>query len=181
MGGPKQLLASGGRTLLAHTLACAADAGAEPIAVVLGAHSAAILSQVGLDTALVVMNPDWSSGMASSIRLGIGALTAADPSLDAVLVTPCDQPGLSPGAILRLAGLHRSTGLIAAARYNGRLGAPAVFGSAAFALLASLKGDEGARWILNSGTARVASADLPEFGFDIDTPEDYRAWASRQA
>jgi len=178
MGGAKQLLVLEGRTLLARTLEAVSASGAHPIAIVLGSNAAAIRSQISEGSALVVINPDWASGMASSIRSGISALTAAAPSLEAILVTPCDQPALTADSIRRLVGLHRSTGLIAAARYSGRLGAPAVFGAGNLGALLALKGDEGARSLLNSGMVAVAGADLPEFGFDIDTPADYQAWRS---
>ena len=178
MGGAKQLLELDGRTLLARTLEAVSASGARPITVVLGSNAAAIRPQLSEGSALVVINPDWASGMASSIRLGISALTATDPSLEAVLVTPCDQPALTAESIRRLVGLHRSTGLIAAARYKGRLGAPAVFGAGHLGALMALKGDEGARGLLNSGIVEVAGADLPEVGFDIDTPADFQAWKS---
>jgi CTP:molybdopterin cytidylyltransferase MocA len=129
----------------------------------------------------VVFNPEWASGLASSIRVGLAALLAAEPGLDAVLVALCDQPALSPEVIGSLAALHRATGRIAAARYGGRNGAPAVFGRGHLAALGALDGDEGARRMLNGDPEGVAAADLPEMGADLDTPADCRGWASRHS
>jgi molybdenum cofactor cytidylyltransferase len=96
-----------------------------------------------------------------------------------VLLAPCDQPALSSDIIARLAAVHRETGRTAAARFGGRNGAPAVFGRASFERLLSLSGDEGARSLLNGGVELVATLDLPEMAFDLDTPRDARDWASR--
>jgi molybdenum cofactor cytidylyltransferase len=128
-----------------------------------------------------VHNPDWATGLSSSIRAGLAALLAAEPSLDAVLIAPCDQPALSREVILRLAAAHRSGGLTSAARYGGRNGAPAIFGRGSFGALAALSGDEGARRLLNSDPGSVSAVELPELGSDIDTPEDYAAWIGRES
>jgi molybdenum cofactor cytidylyltransferase len=179
MGGAKQFLEVEGRPLLVRTLDAVARSGAHPIAVVLGANAGAIRTLIDESSVMVVINPDWASGMASSIRSGISALIAEAPALEAVLVTPCDQPALTADVIRQLVELNRRTGLIAAARYNGRVGAPAVFGSRHLGAIMALKGDEGARRLLNSGPLEVATADLPELGFDIDTPADYAAWKAK--
>lgn len=181
MGAAKQLLEVGGSTLVERAVRAALGARSHPVAVVVGAGADAVLAALAGLEILAVRNPDWASGMASSIRAGMGGLLGAEPTLDAVLVALCDQPALSPGAILRLADAHRSTGLVAAARYGGRNGAPAVFGRDQFAALAALTGDEGARRLLNAAPEGVASVELPDFGADIDTPADYAAWKSRAA
>ena len=72
--------------------------------------------------ALVVINQDWASGMARPRSAPEYARLPSVHRLEAVLVTPCDLPALSVEAIGRLASLHKASGLIAAARYNGRIG-----------------------------------------------------------
>jgi len=126
---------------------------------------------------LTVVNPDWKTGMASSIRAGVAALLGAEPGIDAVLVAPCDQPALSAGAIDVLWALHRASGRTAAARYSGRNGAPAIFGRGDFGRLLGLSGDEGARMMLNSDSEKVSTVEMPELALDLDTPDDVRRWA----
>jgi molybdenum cofactor cytidylyltransferase len=179
MGQAKQLLEIGGKTLIARAVDAALDSGARPVAVVVGADPGRVLARLKDRGIIAVHNPDWATGLSSSIRAGLAALLAAEPSLDAVLIAPCDQPALSPEAILRLAAAHRSGGRTSAARYGGRNGAPAVFGRGSFGALAALSGDEGARRLLNSDPGMVSAVDLPELGADIDTPEDYAAWIRR--
>jgi CTP:molybdopterin cytidylyltransferase MocA len=179
MGVPKQLLEIGGRPLVARAVDAALDSGARPVVVVLGSDPEMVLAPIADRGIVSVRNPDWATGLSSSIRVGLAALLAAEPSLDAVLVAPCDQPALSAEVILRLAAAHRSGGLIAAARYGGRNGAPAIFGREHFGALAALAGDEGARRLLNADPAAVSAVELPELGADIDTPGDYAAWVRR--
>jgi molybdenum cofactor cytidylyltransferase len=176
MGSTKQLLRVGGSSLVARAADAALGAGAKPVAVVLGADSENVQAEVAGRTILAAHNPEWRTGLASSIRVGITTLLAAAPELDAVIVTPCDQPALTAEILCRLTDLHVATGRIAAARFGGRNGAPAVFGRDHFSALASLSGDEGARGLLNSDAGNVATIELAALGIDLDTPADYAAW-----
>lgn len=181
MGRPKQLLEIGGRPLVARAVDAALGSQASPVVVVLGAGSEAVMACVAGRNVTAVHNPEWATGLASSIRAGLAALLAAEPTLDAVLVAPCDQPALSREVILQIAAAHRATGRISAARYGGRNGAPAIFGRDHFAALFALSGDEGARRLLNSDPEKVAAVELPDLGADLDTPADYADWNSREA
>ena len=112
--------------------------------------------------------------MASSIRVGVTTLRQFSRTLEGALVALCDQPGFSAETIAKLIGAQRATERsVAAARYGGRLGAPALFLREHFAALAELTGEEGARLFLNGNPDRVAAVDLPELAVDLDTPEDY--------
>jgi molybdenum cofactor cytidylyltransferase len=111
------------------------------------------------------------------VRAGLSALLATAPGIGAVLLAPCDQPGLTPAVALRLAAEHRRTGLIAAARYAGRNGAPAVFGARHFQALLALTGDEGARALLNADASGVSPLDMEELAADFDYPGDHARWS----
>ncbi len=178
MGSAKLLLELDGKSLIARCVDAVLGSPARPVAVVLGADAERVRAPIAGRPVLEVLNPDWRSGLASSIRAGMAALLAAEPRLDAVLLAPCDQPALSPGIISRLAAAHRDTGRIASARYAGRNGAPAVFGRSRFAALAALEGDEGARRLLNGNPQDVAAIDMPELGLDLDTPADIEKWSA---
>jgi molybdenum cofactor cytidylyltransferase len=174
MGSPKQLLAIGGRPLIIHAVEAALASHAWPVVVVLGADAERIKPALARHPVLIAENPAWSEGMASSVRAGIALLVQFSRSLDAGLVALCDQPALSAESIARLVAAQRATGrAIAAARYRGRNGAPALFLREHFPALAALTGEEGARNLLNGDAGGVASVDMPEFEKDLDTPEDY--------
>ena len=180
MGTVKQLMDVGGRPMVARAVDAALASGARPVVVVLGASAEAVGAAIAGRPFVAAHNDRWEEGMASSVRAGLAAALAADPLLDAVLLAPCDQPGLSADVIQLLASLHRATGRTSAAHYHGRNGAPAVFGRPSFGALMALRGDEGARGLLNSATERVAAVDLPELGAVFDTPADFAAWNLRR-
>jgi molybdenum cofactor cytidylyltransferase len=179
MGSVKQLLELEGKPLIARAVDAALGSPARPVVVVVGANAGRVAEPIAGRPVLVALNPDWSEGLASSVRAGLTALLDADPGLDAVLLAPCDQPALTSDIIARLGLLHRDTGRTAAARFGGKNGAPAVFGRGSFAQLLALSGDEGARHLLNGGTEAVATLDLPDLSFDLDTPQDAKDWAAR--
>jgi len=177
MGAVKQLIMLGGVPLIARAVDAALGSAARPVVVVLGSRAERVRAPISGKPVTIVLNPDWNSGMASSVRAGMAALLGADPGLDAVLLAPCDQPALSSRVIDALAKLHRESGRTAAARFSGRNGAPAVFGRGHFGELLALSGDEGARGILNSGPEEVSTIELPDLALDLDTPADVRRWA----
>jgi molybdenum cofactor cytidylyltransferase len=176
MGTAKQLMRIGGDSLVARAARAAIGSGARPVAVVVGADAEGIRADLAEISVLVVDNPNWPEGLATSIHAGMAALMRVQPGLEAIAIAPCDQPALSAGALARLAELHRSSRKISAARYHGRNGAPAVFGRDQFAGLLGLSGDEGARRLLNADPKTVASIEMPELGVDLDTPADYFHW-----
>jgi molybdenum cofactor cytidylyltransferase len=177
LGRPKQLLEVDGQPLVARAAAAALSAGAHPVVVVLGANADQIRPALDGSKVAVVLNPSWSEGMASSVRAGLQALAKADPGIDAVLLTVCDQPALSADVIRRLLGALQASGRgIAAARYSGRNGVPALLRREYFFALAKLAGDHGARQLLNGAPEVVATVDLPELALDLDTPGDVERW-----
>jgi molybdenum cofactor cytidylyltransferase len=180
MGSAKQLLPLDGKPLIVRAVEAVLGSPARPVVVVLGSDAQRVREAIAGLPVHAVLNPDWPAGMASSIRAGLSAILEDSPGLDAVLVALCDQPALTPEVIGRLAEAHRSTGRIAAARYAGRNGAPAVFGRGHFEALGALTGDTGARALLNGDADPVAALDLPDFAADLDTPADVTDWRSRR-
>ena len=173
LGTPKQLLMAGGKPLVARAAEDALGSNAWPVVVVLGAHADQVRPVLARFPVLAVENPAWTEGMASSIRAGLAALLQFSRSLDAALVALSDQPAFSTASIAKLVSAQAHTGLgIAAARYGGRNGDPALFLREHFAALAAITGEDGARLLLNSGPGRAAGVDMPELEFDVDTPED---------
>lgn len=174
MGRPKQLIPIEGRPLLERAVLAGLAAPVWPIVVVLGAHAASLRPTLARHPVLIAENPAWAEGMASSLRAGLATLGAFSPRIDFALVALCDQPAFSADTIRRLLATQAETGRsLVAARYQGHLGAPALFAREHFAALSALTGDEGARKLM----ARVppdalAAVDLPELALDLDTPED---------
>jgi CTP:molybdopterin cytidylyltransferase MocA len=168
LGEPKQLVTLNGETLLARSLRIAREAGCSPILVVLGADADRIRAACALPHAHIVVNKEWREGMATSIRVGIEALrnfsqTQTSKAPTGLILMTCDQPAVTPDHLRALA----ASGDITASEYAGRRGVPAYFPASAFAALAQLTGDSGARDLLRDARA----IPLPLGELDIDTPE----------
>ena len=184
MGMPKALVVQHGEPWLARAVRLLLDAGCDRVVVVLGASATEALAHVPTDdTVSTVINDDWSSGMASSLRAGLTAvassaaglsaarLSAAGPSAapgDAALITLVDTPGLPLEAVRRVLA---SAAPLARAVYDGRPGHPVLIRSAHWAgVAASVSGDQGARDYLEAhGVADIECGDLWS-GRDIDAP-----------
>jgi molybdenum cofactor cytidylyltransferase len=145
----------------------------ESVTVVLG--SAADRVQPVLDDVAVVINPDFPSGQASSLRTG---LEAVSPHADAALFLLGDQPTLETGMIDGVIAAYRSSAAaIVQARFARRAtGHPVLFDRSLFAELTKIVGDEGGRSIVRAHSKLVHvvefDCDPPP---DIDTEAEYRA------
>jgi molybdenum cofactor cytidylyltransferase len=171
LGSPKQLLLYQGETLLRRTAAAAAASACAPLAVVLGAAAEQMRPQLSGLRADVVIKSDWREGIASSIRAGIDAVRAAS---DAAIVAVCDQPFVSAEIFDRLCGCYRrARSPIVASAYGGTLGVPALFERALYAELAALKGDRGAKRIIERYADLASRVPFPGGEIDIDTRSDY--------
>jgi molybdenum cofactor cytidylyltransferase/nicotine blue oxidoreductase len=114
------------------------------VLVVLGAAADEVGERADLDGARVLVNADWQSGMASSLRSGLDAL-AGLADVDAALVLLVDMPGITVAALERMAQDARP-GALAVATYDGVRGHPVLLGRDHWAGVAvTATGDEGAR------------------------------------
>lgn len=174
LGQPKQLLEIDGVPLVTRVTRATVSGGAALIRVVLGAGADRIKHALAEHAGNSVENANWAEGMGSSISVGVSALLTDDRSLDAILITVCDQIHFSSQTVAALAGAWRDHRSICAARYEGHLGNPVLFGRDYFQALSDLRGPKGAKGILTAHSQHVIAVDLPELVHDIDTPEDWR-------
>ena len=174
LGEPKQLLRFHGETLLARSIRLAADAGAYPILAVVGAHWARIREAVALTPAVPVFNPNWAEGIASSLRAGLEALETQSPRSDGALLMTCDQPYLTSAHLITLLDQFRAhhAERIVASSYSDAVGTPAVFSRDLYVRLCSLRGDKGARVVLDEESDKLMLVPFPLGEIDIDRPED---------
>jgi molybdenum cofactor cytidylyltransferase len=169
-GSAKQLVRVGGRPLLHAAVARAADVAGTAVTVVLGARAAELTPLLTHSAASVVINRSWREGIASSIRAGVARLP---PSCNAVLLLLVDQAAVTGEDLKRLVGAwRRQPEHIVAARYGTTTGVPAIFPRSSFSDLQALRGDMGARALLQRNPDRVVRVPMPSAALDIDTPED---------
>ena len=174
LGGPKALVRYGGQLLVERAARLLADGGCTPVCAVLGARAAEVRATAALPGTSIVDNPDWPTGMASSLRVGLGRLRDAD----AVVVTLVDTPLLGPDAVRRLIAARRAGAEAAVATYLGAWGHPVLLSRAAAAEVRdAVSGDQGARSWLREHPQRVRTVPCDGTGDprDIDVPDDLAA------
>lgn len=169
MGRPKLLLRWQGQTLLRRAVEAAVGA-CRRVVVVVGPEADRMRAEVASLPVVVVTNPDYPEGIASSLRRGLKEVGGAA----AVLVTLADQPHLTAQHLRRLVDTYRDTQApVVAASYRGTVGVPAVFAREVFPQLLSLRGDAGAKRVVEAFGGRAVLVPLPEAEVDVDTPEDW--------
>ncbi|MBD0270119.1 MAG: nucleotidyltransferase family protein [Cyanobacteria bacterium Co-bin8] len=179
LGQPKQLLNFQGRPLIRHIAEVAASTGHQPAGVVLGAHAAAIQPHLAPLAVHIINNPDWQSGMASSLCYGLRQILCQFLDLDAVILMVCDQPLVTPALLHQLILGHQTSHCpIVASAYSGTLGVPALFHQTFFSKLLTLAGDAGARSIIEQHRALCLGIPFTGGAMDLDTPQDLEILAS---
>jgi molybdenum cofactor cytidylyltransferase len=173
LGQPKQLLTFEGETLLNRAIRIASEAGTTPVLAVLGAHFEAVRNSIHSDT-IAVHNDRWRQGMGRSIETGMRALDVCAPKAEGVLLMGCDQPRLTPDHLRALMNAFASHGspCIVASLYAGVQAVPALFPREAFSELRALRGDRGARSVIERGSFPVIPVEFEGGEVDIDAPED---------
>lgn len=179
LGQPKQLLTLHGESLLRRTIRLAQEAGFDPICVVVGAHAGLMQAEIADLVVTIVENPNWRSGMGSSLRAGV--MAAVHPEVpDHLLLLVCDQPALNAALLRGMREQHLTAGTpITAARYSGRMGVPAILARRFFPELLNVPGDQGARSILERHVAEALSIPFEEGAYDIDVPQDMQHLTAR--
>jgi len=172
MGKAKQNLVFKGQTLLQTVIKTALAAQIEVVTVVLGANGQAIAPTIETTNVHVFLNPQWKSGMGSSISYGLKELLKIQPELSSVMFLLTDQPLVSSVFIRQLIEIAAPEKIIASA-YNATIGPPVLFDKAFFDDLLKMQGNEGAKKVLQKYAQAVVEVRFPDGAFDIDTPEDY--------
>ena len=181
LGTPKQLLPWGDTTLLGHVLDQVKELSFDQIFVVIGASGDEILERVDLEAAIVVENPEWEEGMASSLRVGLDAVMRLSRA-EAVAIFLGDQPDISDEVVAGLLDARRSTkrqAIVPKFRYVW--GNPVVVERSLWPRLMSLNGDEGAKRLLQAHPEWVHEVWFEQRPpRDVDTRADFDDLRPRQ-
>jgi molybdenum cofactor cytidylyltransferase len=172
LGIPKQLLPYKGTTLLRHIVQIATASKAENVFVVVGSQADDMKSQFFKTSVTPIYNADWNEGMGSSIRRGVQSVP---PHTEAVVILVCDQPQVTTNLLDTIIDAYvRTKKPVIACRYGETVGVPALFDRSLFAELEQLRGDRGAKSIIDLHASERMVIDFPEGVIDIDTDEDYK-------
>jgi CTP:molybdopterin cytidylyltransferase MocA len=167
-GRPKALVEVNGRTLAERGADLLRSGGADPILVVTGA------APIELGGTRTVYNPAWRTGMGSSLRAALSALTSTQ-DVGAVVVALADQPLVGPESIARLIAAYRAGAGVAVAAYDGQPRNPVLLAREHWPeVIATATADTGARAFLRAHADLVTLVECGDTGRpdDIDTPAD---------
>ena len=169
MGQPKLLLPLAGEPLVRRVVRQVLGAGFEDVLVVVGCDHERIVAALDGLTVRTVLNPDHATGMGSSFRAAIGAVTESSAAMFAL----ADQPLVTADEFRRLRDAYEEKkGGIVSVRYGEVTAPPHLFDRTYFPELAVL--EHGARPVLQRHlTATTILRFPPELLLDIDTPKDY--------
>jgi molybdenum cofactor cytidylyltransferase len=180
MGQAKQLLRIAGESLIQRAVKTALSTTFRPVVVVLGANREQIEPELSGLEVLKVFNPDWATGMGSSIATGLAFLLEQNPTIQQVLILVGDQPLLQVDTLAALVKLQGQTQApLVVSRYTDTLGVPALFTSDLFDELTELHGAQGAKALIQKYRDQAAVLDFPEGALDLDTPEEWAAFLTK--
>ena len=158
---------TGADTVAGRAIGAARTAAIGPVIVVVGAVDLPAEVTAGC---LVVRNPDWAEGQASSVQCALA--TAREHDADVVVIGLADQPFVTPDAWRAVAA---STSPIAVATYDGVRGNPVRLHESVWSLL-PVSGDSGARDLIRLRPELVSEVACAGSSADIDTQEDLDSW-----
>lgn len=170
---PKPLAELAGRPLVSWAVDAMVSSGLHPTLLVVGSagERVAALAPAGVP---VVVATGWVDGIAHSLHAVLGALEG-DAGVSAVCIGLADQPRVGPDAYRRLAAAHAEGAQLAVATYSGARANPVLLGRAVWPDARHLRGDTGARALLESGDAVEVDCTGTGDPRDVDTLDDLRA------
>lgn len=172
-GGPHKLLAEfDGEPLVRRSAETLLASRAKPIVAVTGHRGDEIRAAlVGLDLECRD-NPDYATGLASSLVTGLSAPDLE--AVDGVLVMLADMPAVTAPDIDALLAAFETAGggVVVRSVSNGKRGNPIILPRETFVEVKKLRGDVGARALIEEGGLPIIDVEIgPAAHLDVDTPE----------
>ena len=176
-GRPKQLLKLRGKYLLEYVLNAALESELNHIVLVLGHNHQKILQALGACNShkrlQVVINHNYLEGQSRSLQAGLLKIRHTFPTAMFLLG---DQPMLDSNTIDHMLCEFRHSGKdICVPVCHGQRRNPTIFNRIFYDQLLGIKGDIGARNIIQANSERVhfLKLDNPLCFFDIDSQKDF--------
>ena len=173
----KLLLPINGKTLIERTVDTLIGSNIDETIVVVGHQGELVKAVLKGKDIVIVENPNYKEGMASSIRAGVAAAT---PGAGALLICLADQPLLEP------ADLNRITSAMVDAKacgksivvpfFKGLRGNPVILDAIYRNAMIDVVGDIGCKKIIKQHPDEVYALEMETDHVvrDIDTIEEYR-------
>ncbi len=171
-GSTKQLAIFAGRSLVERAIRTAEDVCGPQTLLVTGNDWKNVAAACRPLQGFMIHNPEFTSGLASSLVAGIRSVSGI---ADGVLLMLADQPLITAEHLGNLVDAWKaSPDAICASSYADTLGPPVIFPGWCFPALLELRGDRGAKTVIDANSTKVVSIRLDEAALDIDSPDDLK-------
>ena len=160
-----------GVPLLRRTCETVMEAGFSKALVVLGFEHETFAAQLASLPVETIVNPLFADGLSTSLQAGIQAM---DTDADGVLVMLADMPGITAADIAKLTEAFKRAGgtAIVRATDHGKRGNPVILPRSVFGEVTKLRGDVGAKPIIEGFEGRVIDVEIgAAASLDVDTAE----------
>jgi CTP:molybdopterin cytidylyltransferase MocA len=169
-GRVKQLAELDGVSLVERAVRMLNESDVDEVVVVLGHAAPDVKRRLAAGSAKVVLNPEFKTGLSSSLKAGVGAL---DKRSEAVVVCLADQPFVNSELVDRIVTMFRETRADAIAAASGDLVSPPVLlRRSLYPLVDDLRGDKGAKAIAMGQPGFVRLEVEGDTLLDVDTEEE---------
>lgn len=160
-----------GKPLLCHALDLFQGRGL-PMLLVTGHDAEAVAALARPFGCKIVHNPGHEEGMGRSLAAGIAAVP---PEWDAALIALGDMPLIRSETVRALLTARTENACILAPEMGARIGHPVLWPRAFFEELTQLRGDKGAREIIDRHADRLHTVPVDDPGIfrDFDQPDAF--------
>ena len=175
MGQPKALVPFQGLSFVEHLITATRHARIGLTRIVLGAGANDIRAKLPVDSASIVVNPDWPKGQLSSIHAAIRSLPSG--ATEGLMICPVDHPLISPHLVAQLVRSFDATDKpVILPKYHGRRGHPVIFRAALYEELLAAPDEVGARQVVWDHATEITEVETEEEGviLNLNDPETLR-------
>ncbi|MEM0118493.1 MAG: nucleotidyltransferase family protein [Conexivisphaerales archaeon] len=169
----KQLLAFRGKTILQTVVDEACGSKAVEVFTVLGCRWRKIKLALKPGRSRIIINKDYERGFSTSLQAAVRKTLQL--RADACLIVLADQPLVNAEFLNELIAIYQGkevSGVVS--DYGGVIGTPAILDKKLFPDVMKLKGEIGAKQLLEGRTDVIKVKARQEMLTDVDTEEDYR-------
>jgi molybdenum cofactor cytidylyltransferase len=171
MGTNKLLIEFEGKPFLLHAIKAAVASKANPVIAVTGHDAENVEAALGGFPVITVRNEHYDKGLSTSLRRGLEAVPAG---CNGALIMLADMPHISAvliDSLIEMFSLHGGPVICVPVR-GGRQGNPILWSRNFFPEMSALKGDRGAKSLLEKYANLIHEVEVADDGpfTDVDTP-----------
>jgi len=172
-GSPKQLANWNGKTFIRTIIEKIVLTNPSEFLVIIGAFHELIINEINdFSNVKIIKNPNWSSGQASSVNIGVENLSV---ETEAVIFLLVDQPQIEVKNVRDLIiAFAKTNENIIAYNFQGKARHPVLFSKKLFNALCNLSGNSGGKQLFSKNPPLFLIFEDPKQARDFDTPEDLK-------